>query len=356
VLRGIDRETLLIQGSICRLEFEGSACDTSGKVKLRKFLMNGHRAKRLFIAYYRVSTGRQMESGLGIDAQRSAVHEYVSGSDGRLVAEFSETVSGRKNDRPQLRKALNFCRIIRATLIIARLDRLSRSVEMITRLLESGLDFVATDFPQANKFTIHILAAVAEYEARLQSERMKATMAALKERGVAIGRPREGVIRRFPPGCQQASGQARRARSEARARDLAPLVWRSIAVGKSYRVIADEFNEEGIPPARMAPWTVNAIWRIVRQTANEYGRRSEEASVPRVGAAQKKVSQLLLEIGPLLISWRAEGKAAKWMASELDRRGIKSPWHGAWSSASIRRYLMRALNVTALRTARQAAT
>lgn len=94
-------------------------------------------------------------------------------------------------------------------------------------------------------------------------------------------------------------------------------------------------TSEGIPPARMAPWTVNAIWRIVRQTANEYGRRSEEASVRRVGAAQMKVSQLLLEIGPLLISWRAEGKAANWMASELDRRGIKSPWHSAWSSASI---------------------
>lgn len=88
MLRGIDRETLPIQGSICRLEFEGSACDTSGKVKLRKFLMNGPRAKRLFIAYYRVSTGRQMEFALGIDAQRSAVHDYISGSDGHLWRNF----------------------------------------------------------------------------------------------------------------------------------------------------------------------------------------------------------------------------------------------------------------------------
>src|SRR5271157_4498730 len=116
---------------------------------------------RRFVAYYRVSTGRQASSGLGLDAQHTAICEFLSAYDGYLIAEFSETVSGRRDNRPQLNNALALCRIARATLVIARLDRLSRSVGMISRLMESGVDFVTTDFPFANRFTIHVLAAVA---------------------------------------------------------------------------------------------------------------------------------------------------------------------------------------------------
>ena len=153
---------------------------------------------RKYVAYYRVSTGQQDSSGLGLDAQRAAVRDYLATNPGRLVAEFSETMSGRKSHRPQLNRALSLCRIMRAVLVIARLDRLSRNVEMITRLMESGLEFVAVDFPHANRFTIHILAAVAEYESQLQSERMKVVVAAAKERRghspVAVRR----VVRGFP--------------------------------------------------------------------------------------------------------------------------------------------------------------
>jgi len=103
--------------------------------------------------------------------------------------------------------ALTTCRIRGAVLVIGRLDRLSRNVAMIARLMESGLDFVATDFPYANKFTFHVLAAVAEYESRIQSERMKAVLAALKQRGNKVGNTKRDSTLRFPSGCQQASAQ-----------------------------------------------------------------------------------------------------------------------------------------------------
>ena len=317
--------------------------------------MDGAKQHQYFVAYYRVSTGRQAESGLGLDAQRAAVSDYVTANYGRLVSEFSETVSGRKNDRPQLAMALTACRIMGAVLVIARLDRLSRNVAMIAQLMESGLDFVATDFPHTNKFAIHILAAVAEYESRIQSERMKDVLAALKQRGIKVGNTKRDPGRRFPAGCQQASAQARQARAETRRRDLAPLVWKSIAEGKSYRVIANEFNETGVSVTRHSKWKKHAIWRIAKLTAAEFGAKPEVAAVRRVGAAQVKVRRLVDRIGPLLLTWRGEGRSYEAIASELSRRGIKSPWGGDWRQASIGRYLKRAMGVSAFKAASEAA-
>jgi DNA invertase Pin-like site-specific DNA recombinase len=312
------------------------------------WVKEGGGPRRRFVAYYRVSTGRQAASGLGVDAQRALVREFLAANEGRLLAEFSETISGRKDDRPQLNSALALCRVARATLIIARLDRLSRNVRMISRLMESDLDFVTADFPFANKFTIHILAAIAEYESQLQSERTKAAIAARRGRGVEPAKPKREIIPRFPSGCQQLSALVRRARSEARARDLAPLIWRSIADGKSYRVIADQFNTQGIRPARNAPWTADSIWRIVRMTAEEFAPKTDGVQVKRTGAAQIRVSRCLSAIRPLLLALRDEGASYATIASELRRRGIEAPQRGNWGPASIRRYLMRALNVASL--------
>ena len=142
------------------------------------------------VAYYRVSTRQQKQSGLGLMAQYDAVHRYVSTYSGRLLAELTEAESGRKNGRPKLKEALWLCRVYGAKLVIARLDRLARSVALIAGLLESGVDFVAVDMPLANRFTIHILAAVAEYEVRLISERSKAAFAVAKARGRRIRQPR----------------------------------------------------------------------------------------------------------------------------------------------------------------------
>jgi DNA invertase Pin-like site-specific DNA recombinase len=302
---------------------------------------------RRYVAYYRVSTVRQDQFGFSIEAQRAAVEDYVAVNPGLVVAEFSEVMSGRKDSRPELAKALSLCRIARAVLVIARLDRLSRNVEMIARLMESRLEFVAVDFPQANRFTIYILAAVAEYESRLSSERMKQVIAARRERGAKFGHFACGLPRRFPLGCQAASALVRQARSEARARDLAPLVWKAIAEGKSLSVIAGEFNESGVAPLQRAPWTKNSIWRIARRTTAVFGQGP--AASKRIGMAQNKVRKRVDEIGPLLLTWRLEGKTYREIATEFERRGVGSPWGRDWGPASIRRYLMHALNVSALR-------
>jgi DNA invertase Pin-like site-specific DNA recombinase len=308
-----------------------------------------------YVAYYRVSTGQQEESGLGLESQREQVRDYVVANPGRLIAEYSETASGRRNERPQLAVALTTCRIMGAILVIARLDRLSRNTAMIARLMESGVDFVAADFPDANRFTVHVLAAVAEYESNIQSERMKAVLRALKQRGIKVGNTKRGPTRRFPPGCQQASAEARRERAEARRRDLAPLIWKSIAEGKSHRAIANEFNETGVSLARHCKWKKHAIWRIAKLTAAEFGPNPEAMAARRVGVAQLKVQRLVEQIGPLLLSWRRDGWTYEVIASELKWRGIQSPWGGGWGQASIGRYLKRAKGVGALKDASGAA-
>jgi DNA invertase Pin-like site-specific DNA recombinase len=268
--------------------------------------MSAGEPPRRYVAYYRVSTVQQGQFGFGIEAQRVAVQDYIAANPGLVVAEFSEVMSGRKDSRPELAKALSLCRIARAVLVIARLDRLSRNVEMIARLVESRLEFVAVDLPHANRFTIHVLAALAEYESCLSSERMKQVIAARREHGAQIGHFACGLQRRFPPGCQEASALVRQALSAARARDLAPLVWKAIAEGKSMSVIADEFNESGVATPQRAPWTKNSIWRIARRTAAVFDLRPPVGK--RIGTAQNKVRKRVGEIGPLLLAWRLEGK------------------------------------------------
>jgi Resolvase, N terminal domain len=144
-------------------------------------------AKGSFVAYYRVSTERQGRSGLGLEAQQEAVRSYLNGGRWRLDAEVIEIESGKRSDRPKLAEALRLCRLHGAKLIIARLDRLARNVAFVSALMESGVDFVAVDFPQANRLTVHILAAVAEHEAKAISERTKAALAAAKARGKKLG-------------------------------------------------------------------------------------------------------------------------------------------------------------------------
>ena len=142
-----------------------------------------------FVAYYRVSTDKQSRSGLGLEAQRAAVEAHVAGARGAVAAGFIEVESGRKKDRPQLAAALAAARAHRAVLVIAKLDRLARNVHFVSGLMESGVEFVAADMPTVNRLTVHILAAVAEEEARMISARTKAALAAAKARGVRLGNP-----------------------------------------------------------------------------------------------------------------------------------------------------------------------
>src|SRR5215207_6050100 len=139
-----------------------------------------------FTAYLRVSTARQGQSGLGLEAQRQSVAEHVNGH-GVLLAEYVEIESGRRSDRPQLSAALAHARATGATLIVAKLDRLARNVAFIAALMDAGVEFVACDMPMANRLTVHVLAAVAEHEAAMISARTKAALTAAKARGVKLG-------------------------------------------------------------------------------------------------------------------------------------------------------------------------
>src|SRR5215831_2006202 len=144
-------------------------------------------AKMKFVAYYRVSTAKQSRSGLGLEAQRTTVQAYVK--DGRIVCEYVEVESGKRDNRPELSKAVECARREGATLIIAKLDRLARSVAFIFVLRDSGVRFIACDMPEANTLTIGLIAALAQHERELISERTKAALAAKKARGCVLGTP-----------------------------------------------------------------------------------------------------------------------------------------------------------------------
>ena len=142
-----------------------------------------------WVSYLRVSTGRQGRSGLGLEAQRKSVEDFLNGGHWQLVKEFVEIESGKKTDRqrPVLAEAIKACRLYGAKLVIAKLDRLSRNAHFLLGLKEAGVDFVAADLPTANRLTVGIMAMVAEVEGRMISERTKAALAAARRRGVQLG-------------------------------------------------------------------------------------------------------------------------------------------------------------------------
>jgi DNA invertase Pin-like site-specific DNA recombinase len=213
-----------------------------------------------FVAYYRVSTRRQGRSGLGLEAQQKAVRDYLDGGDWRLVAEVTEVESGKRNDRPKLAEALKLCRLHGATLIIAKLDRLARNVAFISNLMESGVEFHAVDFPQANRLTVHILAAVAEHEAKMISERTKAALARSKKK---LGGYRGTTITKA---MRKAALDAVAKRVDDRAADLAPTITELQAGGAtSLRAIAAGLNERGIPTARGGEWTATQVMRVMER-------------------------------------------------------------------------------------------
>ena len=145
-----------------------------------------------FVAYYRVSTERQGRSGLGLEGQRAAVAAYAKQVGATMLAEYTEVESGKRADRPELAKALPHAKRSKATLLVAKLDRLARNVAFLSAVMDSGVDFIACDNPHANRLTIHILAAVAEDEARRISDRTKAALGAAKARGTKLGSARPG--------------------------------------------------------------------------------------------------------------------------------------------------------------------
>lgn len=211
-----------------------------------------------FIAYYRVSTEKQGQSGLGLEAQAAAVAAFIAGR-GQLVATFTEVESGRKDERPQLAVALDACRRHKATLVIAKLDRLARDVHFISGLMKSGAEFVAVDNPHATKLLIHLLAAFAEHERDQISARTKAALTAAKARGVKLGNPH--------PADAAARGRAVLAAQAAPARARAlPIIQRLRDKGASLRTIASELTAEGVPPLRGRAWHPETVRLIIAST------------------------------------------------------------------------------------------
>jgi DNA invertase Pin-like site-specific DNA recombinase len=212
-----------------------------------------------FVAYYRVSTEKQGRSGLGLEAQREAVLGYLNGGSWELLAEFTETETGKGSNalakRLQLRAALEHARKHKATLVIAKLDRLARNVAFIAQLMESGVDFIAVDNPTANRLTLHILAAVAEHEREMISERTKAALAAAKARGTVLGRHGAALALE-----NRAAAHERLAPLEARLRELR-------GEGLPMRVLVERLNAEGTPSPGGGRWHLANLHRALARIA-----------------------------------------------------------------------------------------
>lgn len=225
-----------------------------------------------FFTYYRVSTTRQGVSGLGLDAQKVAAQSFLKGSSGVLLGEYTEVESGRKADRPKLKEALKACRLRGATLLIAKLDRLARNVHFISGLLETDVKFVAIDMPNADRFMLHVYAAMAEEEARRISERTKSALRSAKARGVKLGI--NGKV----------LAQQNILAADQFARQIGPQIEQlQNTDGLSFRGIAKSLNNQAIRTANGASWHPTSVYRVHnRFKALMYSQPLERGQVENV--------------------------------------------------------------------------
>ncbi|QDM41447.1 recombinase family protein [Altererythrobacter sp. TH136] len=220
------------------------------------------------VAYYRVSTEGQGRSGLGLAAQKEAVAKLCSSRGWEIMAEFTEVESGKRNDRPELQAAMHRAKVTGATLVIAKLDRLSRSAAFLTALQEAGTPFVAADMPEACETTVGILSVIARAERKAISRRTREALAAAKARGIRLGNPNGAeALRRAGKG-NGAALEAVRAGAASRAADYAPIVADIQASGAtSLPAIAQELNERGIVTPRGGRWHPSSVRNLLARLA-----------------------------------------------------------------------------------------
>ncbi len=214
------------------------------------------------VSYLRVSTAKQGASGLGLEAQRAAVAAFTATGGHTLTAEYVEVESGTKAARPQLTAALTSCRLHRATLVIAKLDRLARNVAFIANLMDGGVEFVACDMPHANRLTLHLLAAIAEHEREMISQRTMSALQAAKARGVRLGNPNGAAA--LLGGCTAAAGASaavRRATAAQHAATVAPMLAELSARGLNCREMAAALNGRGVPSPSGRGWYPGQVRR-----------------------------------------------------------------------------------------------
>ena len=211
-----------------------------------------------FVTYYRVSTQKQGKSGLGLEAQRKAIEEYLNGGNFEVLEEFVEVETGKGSNalarRPVLKEAIEYAKKHKAKLLSAKLDRLARNVYFISSLMESKVDFVVADMPDANALTIHLIAAVAEYERELISKRTKEALAVAKSRGVKLGNPKLKV-----------DNSKRKEQAQAFADKLKPTMQAYREQGMSQRKIVEELNSVGIGAPRGGEWSLMQVQRVFKR-------------------------------------------------------------------------------------------
>jgi len=218
-----------------------------------------------YIAYYRVSTLKQGKSRLGLDAQKTTVEGYLRASEGALLDEYVEIESGKSGNRPELNKAIADCQLKKATLLVSKLDRLSRDLHFITSLQKSGVPFIVAENPQMTDLTVHLLAAVAQHERQMISSRTKQALAAAKARGVKLGNPRLSEHR-----CTDTNA-ARLAKLQLEneyARKMYEVLDGMGYTGMPLRKIALRLNQEEYTTRREKKWTATAVKRTIQRAKN----------------------------------------------------------------------------------------
>ncbi len=216
-----------------------------------------------FVSYARVSTDKQGRSGLGLEAQEAAIQSHLRATAGTLVASFVEVESGKRADRPELAKAVAHAKLTGATLLIAKLDRLSRDAHFLLSLSKSGVEFVAADMPSANRLTVGIMAMVAEEEARMISTRTKAALAAAKARGTKLGNP-QGAKHLTGKGYHRKATVAVVDRAKARAEAVRETIAAIRATGvTSANGIAKALNDRHVATARGGLWTARSVINVL---------------------------------------------------------------------------------------------
>lgn len=231
--------------------------------------MVSHPAPSLrLVAYERVSTARQGKSGLGIEAQRKAIDDFAASRNADVTARFTEVESGKRADRPELLKALNLAKLTGATLVIAKLDRLSRNAAFLLTLRDSGVRFLACDMPEANDLTVGIMALVAQQEREAISRRTREALQAAKARGVKLGNPNGAAALRRAGKGGVALRATVRANAEAHAADLAQVLADIRAQGNTtLRAIAAQLNARGILTRRGGRWHVSNVKNMLMRTS-----------------------------------------------------------------------------------------
>ncbi len=216
-----------------------------------------------YVAYLRVSTQRQGFSGLGLEAQREMIHNYLR--DKIPLAEYVEVESGRKADRPKLKEALAQCRKAGATLIVAKLDRLARNVAFLSSLLESDVEIVFCDFPQANKMVLHILSAISQYETELIASRTKAALQAKKARGFKLGNP-EHLLRKHQEAIENSVARTKEKANSNPNNKRAVAILKTLTV-KDYTLqqMADYLNEQGFVTSQGRSFTRSTIYKLIKR-------------------------------------------------------------------------------------------